>query len=130
MTASESLTTMRNQYPATTSAAYTLMMCASELRRSRDNPHWVDLNGRNLSEVRFERSFSQVLDCAHKETGICAPRDLLKFVNGFLSRIASVCYGCELAFDEIRQRELKEGEVPQMLANVPLRDISHYAPFV
>ena len=130
MTACEDLKSIRSRYPATTSAVYTLMLRASELHRSRQRSHWVDLNGRNLSEVGFERSMSQVFDCAQKETGKSDPRDLLGFVNGFLAQFASVSYGCEAAFEEIRNRRLSEDEITQILANTPAYDVSRYAPAV
>lgn len=130
MTKQTDIKSFRRFYPATTSAVSTLMLRAAELRRSKSSKNWIDFNGQNLSECKFEQALSQVFDSAKNETGTSEPQVLLAFVTGFIKKFASISFGLETALEEFLQRRVSVDEIPYVLAHVPKYDTGRYMPAV
>ena len=85
------LTTLRNQYPATTAAAHNLVLRTSELLIARKHQVQIDFQGAPRAQVAFENGLWETLLWAARESDATSSERLFKFTANFFAQFALAC---------------------------------------
>ncbi|TCL00351.1 hypothetical protein BXY66_2992 [Shimia isoporae] len=84
------LAKVRKLYPATTAAGQDLVMRAADLRLCRGLPLAATPHLLTAANRRFNSALEETARCAARETNEHNPENLMKFIAGFLAKVAMV----------------------------------------
>ncbi len=85
------LTTLRNQYPATTAAAHNLVLRTSELSVARKHKVQIYVDKTPRALIAFENGLWETLLWAARESNATSAERLFKFTANFFAQFALAC---------------------------------------
>lgn len=109
---------LRDAYPATTAACHTMVMMASDLRKSRTHTNWMDINGISRAKAAFDKALKEMLRFISHETGETNPASLVTFLRIFVVQYSLACPNWTEAYAEITEQVSSLGKTEmQVLLN-------------
>lgn len=95
---------LRNTYPATTAACHTMVMMASDLRKSRKYKNWMDINGISRAKAAFDKALKEMFRFVSRETGETNPAKVVTFLRIFVVQYSLACPNWTEAYEEISEQ--------------------------